>query len=172
MNNLKSIIREILLEISLDFENNHNDHSYGQDDYELVAYSDGVVVGYITYSVTDKTPSVKMLEVGNDWKRKGIGTQLLKKLQSYYPNTEIDLGMLTDDGAALIKKMPRKFYPNKKYDSKMKILNKMKSEKARIMGKSNSGDYSENEKLNDLHDGIDDLESELRNVSKGNWIFT
>lgn len=172
MNNLRSLIKEILSELSLRFERDNTGASHGQSDYELVAYNeDDIVVGYVTYSEYDDTPSVQMLEVGSDWKRKGIGSQLLKKLQSYYPDTEIDLGMLTDDGASLIKTMKREFVPNKKYDSKIKILNKMKSEKARIMSKSNSDDYSENEKLNDLHDGIYDLESELYDMKKGNWIF-
>lgn len=39
-------------------------------------------------------------------RRQGVGSALLRHLQGLFPDEEIDLGMLTDDGAKLVASMP------------------------------------------------------------------
>lgn len=164
-------LRKILSEISLQFQNDNDDYSHGQSDNSLKAFLGNKLVGIINYSEYENEPSVKMLEVKPEFRRQGIGTKLLQQLQKLYPNTEIDLGYASKEGDALLKTIKRKFIPNKKYTQLIAKLEKYKEDKNRIMKKSESGDYSENHLLNDLHDSIYDLEDQLHNLKPGKWII-
>lgn len=89
---------------NITIENEVNDFHSGETFSTMSAKVDGKVVGTLEYSEYEGKPSVKMVEVSPEYRRKGIGTKLLQELQKAYPNTEIDFGMLTDDGAKLIEK--------------------------------------------------------------------
>jgi hypothetical protein len=168
---LRKILNEILNEISLTFNNEMIGYSHGQSDMSLIAFSGKVPVGKLDYSEYEESPSVKMLEVPNEYRRQGIGTQLLKQLQKKYPNKEIDLGMLSDDGAALIKTVNRKFIPNKSFEKLNNRLEFIKNEINRIKKMSDNGNYSENSKLNDFHDEKYEIEDKLNDIKKGKWII-
>lgn len=168
---LTSILEGILSEVNLTFKDEMVGHSHGQSDMSLKAYSGSKVVGQLDYSEYEGSPAIKMVEVGSEFKRQGIGTQLIKKLQSMYPNKEIDLGMLTDDGAALMKTINRVFITNKTYEKLKSKLDKTKSDISRIMADVERGNRSEINKLNDLHDESYELENKLNGISKGKWII-
>lgn len=168
---LRHILENMLLEISLEFKDENTGYSHGQSDNSLYAYNNGNEVGRLDYSEYEGSPAIKMLEVPKQYQRQGIGTALLKQLQKMNNGKEIDLGMLTDDGAALLKTVNRVFIPNKTFE-KLKIkLDKSNDEKERIMKDVNSGNRQEIHKLNDLHDEIYELEDLIRETEKGKWII-
>lgn len=73
---------------------------HGQLDVRMQAVIDELTVGVLEYSVFEDVPHIAMVEVLEAYRRQGIATGMIQKLQSQYPNTEIAWGMLTDDGAA------------------------------------------------------------------------
>lgn len=79
---------------------------HGQLDINLIALIDGEPCGQIQFSEYEKKPSVKWIEVAEDRQREGIGRAMVLELQSRYPNTELDFGMMTDDGIALLESIP------------------------------------------------------------------
>jgi len=164
-------LKTILFEISLTFRDEMAGSTGDQNNMSLKAYFESDVVGRLDYVEYQKSPSVQMLDVPKEYQRKGIGSKLMKQLQKLYPNIEIDLGMLSDDGAKLIKSMNRTFTPNKMYSKVSEKLKHLKSEKDRIMKDVENDNRYEIDKLNDLHDSIDDLESKLEDMSKGKWII-
>lgn len=73
---------------------------HGQLDVRMQAVMDELTVGVLEYSVFENVPHIAMVEVLEAYRRQGIATGMIQKLQSQYPNTEIAWGMVTDDGAA------------------------------------------------------------------------
>jgi hypothetical protein len=108
-----------------------------------------------------------MLTVADKWKRKGVGTSLLKKLQEMNPKTEIELGYASDEGSKLLKTIEREFVPNKDYIDLKNELDGEKAEYERILKNVEIGDRSEIEKLNDLNDHIQDMKSKLGEIKNG-----
>lgn len=72
---------------------------HGQLDVRMQAVIDELTVGVLEYSVFEDVPHIAMIEVLEGYRRQGIATGMMQKLQGEYPNTEIAWGMLTDDGA-------------------------------------------------------------------------
>lgn len=52
-----------------------------------------------------KRIAIQMIEVDKEHRRKGYATEMLKKLQSKYPNEDIRFGQLEPDGEKLLKKI-------------------------------------------------------------------
>jgi len=50
----------------------------------------------------NKRIAIQMIEVDENYRRKGYATKLLKKLQSKYPNEELRFGQLEPDGEKLL----------------------------------------------------------------------
>lgn len=84
----------------------------GQEDLTLKFFVGRDVIGWIDYVLFDGEVSVQMIHVEPQYRRKGFGTEMLRNLQHRYPDTELDLGILTDDGAALIGSMKSREEPN------------------------------------------------------------
>ena len=74
------------------------DSHHGQTDERLYVMDEGKLLAYLDYSVYQGEPSIKMIKSMDQ--RKGYARALVLALQAEYPETEIDWGMLTDDGAA------------------------------------------------------------------------
>ena len=87
--------------VNEEFKDSMLGHHNGQSDMRLSLIQDGDEVGYIDYVIYDDEISISMIEVPKDQRRKGYARELLKKLQAEYPDTEIQWGMMTDDGAKL-----------------------------------------------------------------------
>ncbi|MTH95248.1 hypothetical protein [Roseibium sp. RKSG952] len=79
---------------------------HGQLDLNLLALINGEYCGIIKFSEFEQKPSVSWMEVLEIRKREGIGRAMVLELQSQYPETEIDFGMLTEDGLALLRSLP------------------------------------------------------------------
>ena len=80
-----------------------NDFRDGETFATMSYTQDGKTVGTIEYSEYDGQPSIKMIEVEPEYRRKGIATKLLQELQKKYPDVEIDYGMTTPDGSKLLE---------------------------------------------------------------------
>lgn len=112
-----------------------------------------------------------MLEVKKEFRRMGIGTKLLKQLQNMFPEEEIDLGMLTPDGTKLMQTIKRDFQENPSYKKTKERYEDVRSEIQRIMAKIDKKDYSEANKLNDLHDEEYELEQLLSDMKTGKYFI-
>lgn len=80
-------------------------YHHEQSDMVIRASIDKNLVGLLYYSVFRDEPSISMIEVSPDYRRKGVARGMVYKLQDMYPDTEIDWGMLTDDGSMLYNTM-------------------------------------------------------------------
>lgn len=76
------------------------DSHHGQLDMVMTAYMGETPVGSLQYSLYENIPHISYVEILPEYRRQGIATRLLRNLQEQYPETEIEWGMLTDDGKA------------------------------------------------------------------------
>jgi GNAT superfamily N-acetyltransferase len=114
------VAKELLA--SLKIEQHNRGYHDQQSDNSLIAKLDGKVVGYLDYDEYHDEVHIQMIEVDEEYRRKGIGMALLRELDKLYPETEILYGMETPEGAALIKEYQRR-YP-KKLDFERGVANR------------------------------------------------
>lgn len=93
----------------------------GQLDSRLSAKDpQGKRLGYLDYSEFRGQIHIKYIEVLPEYRRQGVGTQLMQALQQEYPNTEINTGMMTGEGSELYKSLPKQTIENEPYESFLK----------------------------------------------------
>jgi hypothetical protein len=131
-------------------------------DMTLNAYVNGVLAGHLDYSTFDDDVAVQMVFVEPDMRRKGVGSALLRELQRMYPGTEIDLGMLTDDGAKLIDATAFDEVPNGDIPEKLERLAAVKAQLADYERRSQQDPGFRPNDWNDLHDEEWRLEDETK----------
>lgn len=99
---------------------------HGQSDERLyIDDGNGITIAYLDYSVYEGKPAIQMIR--SSVTRQGLARSLILKLQSLYPDTEIDLGMLTDDGAALINSLKFKTIIDPVMVKKTALLDRVKA---------------------------------------------
>lgn len=133
------------------------------DDRLLMAYSNnGTQVGYISYAVEDGDVFVKMVEVVPQYRRQGVGKALAIKLQAMFPESQINWGSTTGDGAQLINSLPTHSVPSK-YRADFNQLDSLKSEADILLNKfkNNSATDDDSDRLEDIRDEITELEDYL-----------
>jgi len=91
--------------LNIEYRINHIDNISGQNDWNVIATINGNIIGVIDFTTYNDDVAIKMIEISDEFKRKGIATNLVKLIQKEYPTTEIDFGMLTDDGGMLLRKL-------------------------------------------------------------------
>ena len=142
----------------------------GQTNHTLTAKSKNDVAGVLEYVVYEGVPSISMVSVSEKNRRQGIGRALVQELQSKFPDIEIEWGMLTEDGAALRNSLQFEERPNIDVQRKQNQLEIAVAERSQLEAEANkrrdSDDYSAwiqtvSERWNELHDEIDELESDL-----------
>lgn len=141
----------------------------GQKDGRITAYMDNTPVGWLDYSDWRDKISVKMVEVLPQYRRKGIGKDLILKLQKMHPKTELSLGLHTGEGAKLIKSLKSSLYVDKARIKKTKQLEKelkdLTREEKQLVKKLKPGS-PDNDKIGDRLNAISDrqyeIEQELR----------
>lgn len=144
---------------------------HGQIDFTLYIEEGGRVLGKLDAVEYNKQPSINMIEVYE--KGKGYGKQLVKYLQSLYPDTEIEWGMTTEEGETLRKSLKYKKVKTEYYDQ-FKEYQEAKAKLDDIQAKADAfhdiGHPTEEEKheffkliepMNDLHDTVSELEEVL-----------
>ena len=85
----------------------------GQANNRLKAFKNEKVVGWIDYSVFNDEIFINHIKVLE--KRKGIGSNLLKKLQELYPENELQMGGMTEEGHELWKSLEKRTVENEEY---------------------------------------------------------
>jgi hypothetical protein len=147
------------------------DNSYrGQHDATIIASIGDEQVGYLSYSVYNGKPAIKMVWVNPEHRRKKIALQMLKDLQNTYPDSEIDWGYTTDDGSQLKSSIKFRTQPNvdvikameklTAIRSKLKQMN-YKLEKLRDTDIEAARRYSQT--VSDRWNKLNDLEYHLEN---------
>lgn len=161
-----------LLNENIEFKEEMRGYHNGQSDLTLSIHHNGEPVGYIDYSVYQDVPHIQMVMVAKEQRGKGYGKALIRKLQSMFPDQEIQWGTMTDAGAKLYDKLPKKKVINKDLQDKVDRLKQLKAKEAEFTKIANSGDRdainSIIDQWNDLNDEIYALEQELedKQVSK------
>lgn len=85
--------------------------SYGGWVTGIVQYYDDSdrdkVIGYIDYQLSDSEHEIyiNMIQVSDEYKRRGIATEMLYALRNEYPDYYVDWGYTTPDGTALKSKL-------------------------------------------------------------------
>lgn len=175
--------QEIMTDLELSFHEDVRSFHNNQIDMTLIAKADGEVVGKIDYSVYQGTPSIQMVTVKPDMKKRGIATALVHQLQSKFPHTEIDLGSLTDDGAKFFQTLKTEKIENKRYTILKKQLDAVNDKLAHYDTLAAAFDASEKTETqrqeflkvvsdwNDLHDEQYRLENDLKDLKPYRTIF-
>lgn len=106
-------------------------YNHGQSDERLYTTDDkNEVTAYVDYSVYEGQPAIKMIQSAVP--RQGLARSLLLKLQSMFPDVEIDWGMLTDDGAALKRSLTFKEIVDPVMKAKEGLLARVKTKIAHL----------------------------------------
>lgn len=99
---------------------------YGEIFYKtLQLIIDNDIIGYVDYNVYENEVYVEYIYVEPKWRRSMYGTKIIQKLQSLYPNTEINFGMMTDDGSKLYQSLNKNIVKNDEYIDKVNRLKKI-----------------------------------------------
>lgn len=115
---------------ALSFRTDSRGAHHGQSDLTLYAFEDGEHVGHIDYVVYAGAVHVQMIDVAEDKRRRGYGTAMVHELQAMYPDTEINMGGLTDDGSKLLASIPQQVTHNPQYQSTARRLERVKAKLA------------------------------------------
>lgn len=97
--NKNSLTESIESDRKIEYSIEHIDYAHGQSDWKAIARIGDKVVGIIDFTTYNDEVSIKMVRTANEYKRTGIATELIKLIQSEYPKSEIDFGLLTDEGS-------------------------------------------------------------------------
>lgn len=156
-----------------------NIHS-GQMDAVLTVHDNGVLLGFLEYTVYENIPSISMIEVKE--KRQKVGSSLIKELQRMYPTEEIEWGMTTDEGETLrksfnYKKIKTEFYDLfKEYDTVSQRVNDIRNELEPLWDNVTSDNRDHIKKLakslEELSDRQWDIEGEINNEKPYKYIIT
>lgn len=157
----------------------------GQVNLTLSAYVGEEIVGAIDYVKYGSDISVSYIVVAEKHRRHGYATALMQQLQAQYPDTEIKMGLLTNDGAAWYDKLPKFEVELPGIAAKYSQLTSLMAERDRLSKDFEdfyaNPDATETERtlllgkassLNDIHDAIDGLESELHGARSTKTLIT
>lgn len=152
---------------------------HGQSDLVMIASIDNNDVGTLEFSVFNDEPYVNMIKVKDNYRRRGIATMLMKELQREYPDTEIHMGMSTEDGSKLIKSLPLKFKPNERYNELLSEKNQLETRIKELQIFLDTYDpktqkeeaINKGEEFNVISDRLYDIEKEMQELTPGKNIL-
>lgn len=123
------------------------------------------MVAYLDFSEYDQTPHVQMLHVDPDHRRNGLGAALLRDLQKRYQDQEVDLGMLTQDGSALISSLHFATVTDPVLDKKFRLLARIREKLEALHNLPPEKQIDRGNEWNRLNDMEYRLEDELQGQS-------
>lgn len=136
----------------------------GQTDNQITASNGGQVLASLKYSVFEGRPSIQMIEVSKGAQRKGIASQLITELQSKFPDTQIEWGMLTEQGEKLKKSLKIKTIPNKEVQGKKSRIKELEAQLEQLNSKFREKAEPTPERIEELskaNDELVDIEAEI-----------
>lgn len=164
----------------LTFKFEVDDHHSGQTDVTLSALMGGQRVGKINFAVFQNEPSIQMVAVDPEYRRQGIATAMIKKLQKEFPDTEINWGSMTDDGSALRKSLKTNVKTDPVVQAKLERLKSLKAKEEAFQARWGELERDPDDqavqdliaKWNDLNDAIYALERELQGVKTSTTLIS
>lgn len=142
----------------------------GQSNMKLIAERDGKVCGGIDYVIFGDEISVSMIEVDESERRKGVGTALLKELQRLYPDTHLEMGWFTEDGAKLWNSIPKKIIKNEEYYNLSNERDNLLERQTMLTDHMNkwfeSGDDDKRENILQIGDTLNEISDRLEYIDK------
>lgn len=114
-------------EETLTIKTEHINHAYNQDDFSTMAVQNGIVIGEASFSHYNGKIYINYIEIDDSNRRKGIATKIIKEIQKEFPTTEIEFGMMSNDGINLINSLKSSgfLYVNTEKEEKIKQLEKI-----------------------------------------------
>ena len=165
---------------ALTFKTVNRGYHSGQADVTLIAYDDGEEVGHIDYAIYQGEPHVQMISVPSK-QRRGYATAMVHQLQSEFPDVEINMGGLTDDGSKLLASIPQDVIHNPEYQEKAHRLEQVKAQLTKYAAladafHANPTDQGRQElsaltDWNDLHSEEWELEQALHDLRSAKRLF-
>ena len=102
-------LKEILQEgLNIEYSETMRDYYSGQSYMSAYAKLNGKVVGWCDYSIYQNKVYIDMLEVDEEYKRKGIATGLMDYIKQENEGKKIIPGMSTDAGDKFWKSYTKK----------------------------------------------------------------
>jgi GNAT superfamily N-acetyltransferase len=160
----------------IEIEQRHIDYYCGQHDMALDAKLDGEPAGTLLYAVYEGDPSVTMIEVPEDMRRRGIATALVIALQDEYPDTPIEFGSLTALGAAFLSSIEWDVRENECHIAAARSLAPLQAKLADYSARAEklagatqeerNAFIAETEDWNDLHNEADRLRDIVENTAR------
>jgi len=97
-------------DIIIDSDLNGIDFKEDGDLIRIEAYDKkkGFVIGHLNYYTQGNTLQIEMIEVGEDYKRQGIATQLIEKMKQDHPGFRVEPGLITHQGQPFFKNLKQK----------------------------------------------------------------
>lgn len=146
---------------------------HGQKNLTLYLDVDGAYVGHVDYVVLYGVPHIEFIDVPVR-RREGFASRLMQELQRRHEGQEIQWGMLTDDGAAFYKALPKRTVVREEVVELQAMLAGLKQKRDNLIEQCDRFFERENpseaeraeftqsiQPLNSLHDDIFELEREL-----------
>lgn len=121
-------------------------------------------LGYVDWSIYDDKPNISYIEVGEGWRRRGIATKLLQDIQRQYPDTEINFGMTTEDGTALVDSITYDVV-DEDVKAKQADLEQKRQEMSDLETRINDESISD-EEATALGDRWEELDAEVRSLEE------
>lgn len=90
--------------MKITYYNGSTDAYSGQVNMEAAIYVDGDIVGAAEYVLFDDELTISDIQIKPEWRRKGMGSRLMKYIKEQNPEYKYVPSLKTDDGAAFIHK--------------------------------------------------------------------
>jgi GNAT superfamily N-acetyltransferase len=166
----------------LEFRIENIGYHHGQSDNRLVAYREGQEVGYIEFSEYEGQPYVAMISVSPEYRRQGIGTALVHRLQAEYPGVEINMSTPTEMGAKLFGSIPHTIHRNKEYDDLKARLAELQAQEQKFQAMADAAFpnpteearqriYAIHDQWNAVNDEIFQIERRLVDMTPSTRVF-
>ena len=130
-------------------------------------------VGYLSYSIFMDEIQIHYIHVDPSQRRKGVGTKLVRYLQSIYPGETIKWGNMTEEGVKLYESLGKNITKNpefKEIKEKIKRLNK-KLQELQSKADNFSINKSEGELFNKISDELYELNERLYDMKEESVII-
>lgn len=119
-------------EIDIKITDRHENSFRGGYEGTLLASASGNQIGYLSYSIYQDVPAIKMIWVEPEYRRFKVARKLLKALQEMSPEHEIEWGYTTDEGNKLRQSIDFIKRPNIDIIKKKEKLKAVKSKLAQL----------------------------------------
>ena len=102
--------------MDVDVTLNHVDSYAGQHVFEVAAHAGHELAGTMVLNIFDDEIFVCWIEVFGDFRGNGVAGGMLARVQNQFPSLPVNFGMLTEDGAEMVRRLRMVEKRNAVYD--------------------------------------------------------